>query len=302
MDRNDIVQRGKARGSWHTPGAKTKHLAGFCLQSRANFPRDVLGSVPISMASGMKQTYRLDLTRYDASARRNLWRGYAVLVSAFVLSSYVWFTRVVPEGPGIGTIVLYAGLVLVTSTLLRGIRMGIAKGRETWASYELVVSEDALERRVATLETVTLRRTQVTHVFERLGEGLMVNTAEPQRFIFIPAQLESFDKVRSHLASWKTIAPQRKVQNQFIDGAFLLLWCVAFAMTVGASSFRLAMVAGSVVVLLSVLSMVEVVTRAHLSRVARVVRIVGFALVACTPFLRLLLHQAWAAYRLWETP
>jgi hypothetical protein len=96
-----------------------------------------------------------------------------------------------------GWLLVYLFVVLAAGTWLT-----TRSTRRIWTSYRLELSSEGLRRTQYRLPEIAIDRPEVTNIEEIPGRGLVVRTANPEVFIFVPAGLNDYAEVRSALTQW----------------------------------------------------------------------------------------------------
>ena len=110
-------------------------------------------------------------------------------------------------------------LTVIGVVIIYSFGRGIKKQRENWLSYELLVGEDFVIRRMSDLRAIEIRREEVTAI--RLNEkGLLIETNSPQRTLQVPSALEEYDEVRARLSEW--VEPRELKQRAWRNSPRLL--------------------------------------------------------------------------------
>jgi hypothetical protein len=129
--------------------------------------------------------------------------------------------------------------------MFRSVRLARRNGRADWDSYQLSLSKDGLRRVVSSLPAVEIARAEVTHIFDSPGEGLTVMTAQRQRFVFIPEQLQGYPAVREQLAGWRAFEAPRVRRTQAVQTLWTLLLLGLWLATGLVRDMRMALLAGA---------------------------------------------------------
>jgi len=126
-------------------------------------------------------------------------------------------------------------VLIMLGALAIGLRKGIKRNRESWESFELVVGEDFVIRRIKDFPELEIRKYEVTAIRESVV-GLHVETALKDRTIGIATALVDYDDAKERLNCWMPIQQLqqgRVVASRWVWGIpviFLVLFG-AFYMT-----------------------------------------------------------------------
>lgn len=101
-------------------------------------------------------------------------------------------------------------LVYLVGVLIAGAWLSARATRRTWVSYRLEFSPETLRRTQHRVPEITIQRHEVSTIEEMEGRGLIVRTADTERFIFAPTALSDYQELRNELAGW---APVTKLSS-----------------------------------------------------------------------------------------
>ena len=96
-----------------------------------------------------------------------------------------------------GWILGYMFLVLVLCTWL-----ATRSTRRTWKSFRIEMTPESLRRVQNRLPDISIERSEVVNVEEMAGRGMVVRTADSEKFIFVPTAIEDYKEVREELGTW----------------------------------------------------------------------------------------------------
>ncbi len=136
-----------------------------------------------------------------AGLRALLWRSARMSFAITVLLIAIALRMQLVRDDGIQKtglwVMIYLLLVLVIGTWLT-----VRSTRRTWQSYRLEVSPDGLRRTQFRLPEMAIAKAEVSNIEEIPGRGLVVRTADSERFVFIPSQLADYTDLRTELSEW----------------------------------------------------------------------------------------------------
>jgi len=159
------------------------------------------------LAPNSVRTYRLAPEGFGA-ARNKLLRQRLVLFSGLVAFLFVVQYKEFGDTWRQGTIAsllpaLFVVLV-VLGALVFGTMKGIKRNYESWNSYELVIGEDFLTRRIKDFPELEIQRHEVTAIRES-AVGLHVETNVKDRAIGIASALVDYDGAGERLSRWMPV-------------------------------------------------------------------------------------------------
>jgi hypothetical protein len=105
---------------------------------------------------------------------------------------------------------------VLTVAQLAAMQRSRVRQRRQWASYRLVVEDDAVRRTVDGYADITIARRDIARIADQ-DSGLVVHGPSRDDQIFIPRQLTGFHDVRLQLAAWQPFeqtAPVRGFARQ----------------------------------------------------------------------------------------
>lgn len=145
--------------------------------------------------------------------------------------------------------------LLIAFSLFNSLR----QQQRLWASYRLVVDENAIKRIQHGLPDIMIEKSELAKIVETASGGLAVHATNPNRQIVIPATLDGYSTVRSQLADWhaiETLSPTSAKWLSIQPVAWGLFALVAFMTTMLATNTILVVVAGTLLLALLLLSLV----------------------------------------------
>jgi len=96
--------------------------------------------------------------------------------------------------------------------LAAGTKKYIKRNHESWNSYELLIGEDFVARRLKDLPEVEIQRHEITKIRET-SAGLRVETNQKDRAIGIAPSLVGYDDAKERLSRW--MMPVRESRQQW---------------------------------------------------------------------------------------
>ena len=137
--------------------------------------------------------------------RRLLWRSARVSFAVTVLLIAIAIS--IPlrneesfNSRNFGFVLFYLFAVLIIGTWA-----STRSTRRTWTSYRLDLSDGGVRRTQHRVPDIAIPRTDVTVIEQQAARGLVIRTADAEKFVFVPEALEEFESVRSELAQWAPI-------------------------------------------------------------------------------------------------
>src|SRR5260370_41183945 len=99
--------------------------------------------------------------------------------------------------------------MLLIGALASGLLKGMKQNREAWNTYELIIGEDFLIRRIKNFPELEIRRDEITSMKESPA-GLQVERGSRNRTIGIASSLVDYEDSRTRLDHLRT--PTRRKQ------------------------------------------------------------------------------------------
>lgn len=160
--------------------------------------------MPNQLAQNSGRTYHLD-PEGSAAARNRLLRQRAVLfvgLAVFLLVlAYKQLGQTWERDSITSLLPAFLFVLLGLGGLAVGLRKGIKRNQESWASFELVVGEDSVIRRIKDFPELEIQRHEVTRIRETAA-GLCVETKLKDRTIAIARALIDYEDARERLSRW----------------------------------------------------------------------------------------------------
>jgi hypothetical protein len=162
------------------------------------------------LASNSVKTYHLAPEGF-AAARNKFLRKSAVFYIGILLFLLVLEYREFGDSWKRGSIVLLFPLLLIISFIFSAMAIGVKKGvkrnQESWLSYELLIGEDFLIRRMKDFRELEIQRHEITAIKED-ASGLRVETNLKDRVIGIAPALVDYEDARARLSQWMAPVPE----------------------------------------------------------------------------------------------
>jgi len=95
-------------------------------------------------------------------------------------------------------------ILVIFGALVRGLMKGVKRNQESWISYELVIGQDFLIRRIKDFPELEIQRHEVTAIKES-ATGLHVETNLKDRAIGIASALVDYDDAKERLSRWMPV-------------------------------------------------------------------------------------------------
>lgn len=161
-------------------------------------------TMPSQLAPNSARTYRLAPEGYTA-ARNRLLRQRIVLFAAVILFAFVLVYKMFGQTWQWGSIrsllPSFLCFLIISGALASGLRKGLKRNQESWNSFELVVGEDFVIRKIKDFPELEIQRHEVTAIKET-PTGLYVKTKLSDRTIGIARALVDYDDAKERLSSW----------------------------------------------------------------------------------------------------
>jgi hypothetical protein len=156
------------------------------------------------LAPNSVRTYHLAPEGFGA-ARNKLLRQrislFAGLVVFLLAVQYKEFGDNWRQGPITSLLSALVVILIVLGALVRGVFKGVKRNQESWISYELVIGEDFLIRRIKDFPELEIQRHEVTSIKESAA-GLHVATNLKDRAIGIAPALIDYEDAKERLSHW----------------------------------------------------------------------------------------------------
>jgi hypothetical protein len=167
-------------------------------------------SMAAELAPNSVKTYHLAPEGFNV-VRKKLLRQRSILASGIIVFTTVIVFRQSDfdlNKPSLVSLTPYfIVMVILIGALTSGLIKGMKKNWEAWTTYELVIGEDFLIRRVKDFPELEIRRDEVTSIKESPA-GLQVTTKSRDRTIGIGSALIDFEDAKARLCQWMMPAKQ----------------------------------------------------------------------------------------------
>ena len=247
------------------------------------------------------EIHRLEPAAFEPTLKRRIRQRLSWALPSLLLVVITVLSILTRLQPGLAETLPFSLPVVVACLAFgtfRSARLARRNGRADWDSYQLSLADDGLRRVVSSLPAVEIARNEVTHIVESPGQGLTVLTADRQRFIFIPEQLERYAAVREQLAGWRCFTAPRVRRTLVVQMLWTLLLLGLWLATGLLPDVRLALLAGVGLWVVGGISIRETLRLGIPDRRyrRRVLGLLGFLLLS--PLARLL--SSWIGLQWWK--
>jgi len=191
------------------------------------------------LAENSVRTYHLAPEGF-AAARNRLLKQRALLFVGIVLFMLVFAYKAFHETWRPDSIASFLPGIFVVLILLvalaNGLRKGIKQNQESWDSFELVVGEDFVIRKIKDFPELEIQRHEVTRIRET-ATSLYVETQVKDRTIGVARALVNYEDARERLSRW--LPPVHESQQGWAAPArwvwsypvIMIVFCAVFFMS-----------------------------------------------------------------------
>jgi hypothetical protein len=156
------------------------------------------------LAANSIRTYRLAPEGFSA-ARNKLLRQriglFTGLVVFLLVLQYKQFAESWQNGSIASLLPSVLAILFSIGAIAFGVGRGLKRNQESWSSYELVIGEDFLIRRIKDFPELEIQRQEVTAIKESAA-GLHVQTKLKDRTIGIAPALVGYEDAKERLSRW----------------------------------------------------------------------------------------------------
>jgi hypothetical protein len=170
--------------------------------------------MPHQLAENSVRTYHFPPEEY-VTARNKLLKQRAVVFAGIILFvfvlAYKMFGEILHEDSIASLLPPIVFALIVSGMLVMGVQKGIKRHKESWDSFELVVGEDFVIRRIKDFPELEIQRREVIRIRETTTD-LYVETQAKDRTIGIARTLTDYKDARDRLSRWMPLVqePPRK--------------------------------------------------------------------------------------------
>jgi hypothetical protein len=163
--------------------------------------------MPNQLAQNSVRTYHLAPEGFTA-ARNRLLRQRIALFAGIILFLIVLackeFGETWQRDSVASLLPTFLFVLIVLGALAVGLRKGNRRNQESWNSFELVVGEDFVIRKIKDFPELEIKRHEVTAIRES-AVGLHVETNLKDRTIGIASALVDYDDAKERLSRWMPV-------------------------------------------------------------------------------------------------
>lgn len=156
------------------------------------------------LALSSMKTYHLAPEGFAAARNKLLRQKIVIFVGLLVfilVLQYETFGDNWREGSITALVIPSLFILFVLGALAFGVRRGLKQNQESWNSYELVIGEDFLIRRIKGFPELEIQRHEMTAIKESAA-GLHVGTNLKDRAIGIAPALIGYEDAKERLSGW----------------------------------------------------------------------------------------------------
>jgi hypothetical protein len=162
-------------------------------------------AMPDQSALHSVKTYRLAPEGYTAARNRQLRQKIAVFAGLliFVLALQHQALEKSWQTGSLASLVPVGIIFLVFSVSISfGVKLGLRRNQDAWNTYELLIGEEFMIRRIKDFPELEIQRHEVTAIRESVV-GIQVETSRKDRTIGIARALIGYEDVKERLSSWE---------------------------------------------------------------------------------------------------
>jgi hypothetical protein len=185
-------------------------LSDFMAKLHAGYSSSARYFIHAKIQLPMSHIYRISPQQAEVERKKSLMRSLTFGAVLFV--GVVLFTPAMTDTDSrsiLLSIVMIGGLLAFL--IFRQISRSNRSVSKVIESFELEVNEGGITRRYADAPTVSIGFNEVTAMEQRAGQGTIIKTAQPNRFVWVPCTLDEYGSVVEMVAQRSGAA--RKVQN-----------------------------------------------------------------------------------------
>jgi len=163
--------------------------------------------MPNQLAPNSLKTYHLAPEGFTAARNRLLRQRIAIFAGIILflpLLAYKEFGETWQRDSVASFLPTLLFVLIVFGALAVGLRKGIRRNQESWNSFELVVGDDFVIRRIKDFPELEIQRSEVTAIRES-AVGLHVETNLKDRTIGIASALIDYDDAKERLSHWMPV-------------------------------------------------------------------------------------------------
>ncbi len=160
--------------------------------------------MPHQLAANSIRTYRLAPEGFIAARNKSLGQRIGLFAGAVVfllVLQYKQFGDSWQTGSIASVLPSLLVILFVLGAIAFGFKKGLKRNQESWDSYELVIGEDFLIRRIKDFPELEIQRHEVTAIKES-STGLRVETKLKGRAIGIASALVGYEDAKERLSRW----------------------------------------------------------------------------------------------------
>jgi hypothetical protein len=165
------------------------------------------------------RTYHPAPDKFDAARKRLFWqRGslFAGIAVFLIFFQYKQFGDTWRHGSIISLLPLAVVILFLLSSIAYSFMKAQKREQEVWSSWELILGEDFLIRRIKGFPEMEIRRDEITALKES-DAGLRVETNSRDRVIVIAPALVDYQDARARVSLW--MVPVQQTQHEWLSPA-----------------------------------------------------------------------------------
>jgi hypothetical protein len=158
------------------------------------------------LAPNSVRTYRLAPEGFNVVRKKLLGQRAIIFTGIIVFTIIITFRQLDMDWQRVSFVSLapyFILTMLLIGALATGLLKGMKQNREAWNTYELIIGEDFLIRRIKNFPELEIRRHEITSIKESPA-GLQVETSSRDRTIGIASSLVDYEDARARLSQWMT--------------------------------------------------------------------------------------------------
>lgn len=120
-------------------------------------------------------------------------------------------------------------LILIVIAIIIGLKSGNKYNKDSLTSYRIELSDNKIIKYQKNISTIEIEQIEVISLTEYKNKGIMINTENKAKYIFIPVSTEDYSELKKLLSVWMNI----KVKESESKNALLLMYITGIGTAIG---------------------------------------------------------------------
>lgn len=163
-------------------------------------------------------------------------------------------------------IVLPMAIILIVIAVIIGLKFGNRINNDTLTSYRIELYENKIIKYQKNILTIELEQTEVISITEYTNKGIMINTENKAKNIFVPVFTEEYSEIKESLSVWMNIKEGKNKNEQLLRNITGFGTAIGFMVVMLFENPYIVIPVGIIMIAVLIWSIVTIFRNPHIDR------------------------------------